>query len=48
MIALTAYAQDEARKRALAAGFEAHVGKPFDIPAFIRTCADVITKTRAR
>jgi PAS domain S-box-containing protein len=47
-IALTAYARDEDRQRALAAGFQAHVGKPFDVSTLIQTCVDVILKAGAR
>jgi signal transduction histidine kinase len=35
-IAVTGYARDEDRDRALAAGFRAHISKPYDIEALIR------------
>ena len=34
-IAVTGYARDEDRNRALAAGFQAHIGKPYDIEALV-------------
>jgi CheY-like chemotaxis protein len=43
-IALTAYARDEDRQRALAAGFQAHVGKPFDVAVLVQTAARLIAK----
>jgi signal transduction histidine kinase/CheY-like chemotaxis protein len=45
-IALTAYARDEDRQRALAAGFQAHVGKPFDVNVLVQTAAGLIAKAR--
>ena len=47
-IALTAYARDEDRQRVLAAGFQAHVGKPFDVDALVNTAAELIGKARER
>jgi CheY-like chemotaxis protein len=38
-LALTAFASDEARARALDAGFEAHLGKPFE-PSELRTSVE--------
>jgi CheY-like chemotaxis protein len=35
VIALTAYSRLEDREHALAAGFDAHVGKPFDPRALV-------------
>jgi CheY-like chemotaxis protein len=46
-IALTAYAREEDRQRALTAGFQAHIGKPFDGPEFLRVAAGLISKTRS-
>jgi CheY-like chemotaxis protein len=46
-IALTAYAREEDRQRALAAGFQAHIGKPFDAQEFLRVAAELISKTRS-
>jgi PAS domain S-box-containing protein len=45
-MALTAYARDEDRQRALAAGFQAHVGKPFDVDVLVQTAAALIRKAR--
>jgi PAS domain S-box-containing protein len=45
-IALTAYAREEDRQRALAAGFQAHVGKPFDVPALLERVADLLSSSR--
>jgi PAS domain S-box-containing protein len=47
-IALTAYARDEDRQRATAAGFQAHIGKPFDVNTLIQVAADLIRRTRER
>jgi CheY-like chemotaxis protein len=47
-IALTAYARDEDRQRALAAGFQAHVGKPFDVDVVVQTAARLIATGRGR
>jgi PAS domain S-box-containing protein len=47
-IALTAYARDEDRQRALRAGFHAHVGKPFDVELLLSVATDLIVKDRAR
>lgn len=44
-VALTAYVRDEERERILLAGFQAHLGKPVDAEALIRTLA---TLRRAR
>jgi two-component system, chemotaxis family, CheB/CheR fusion protein len=38
-VALTAYARDEDRSRALAAGFQAHVPKPIEPQGFIEVVA---------
>jgi PAS domain S-box-containing protein len=46
-IALTAYAREEDRQRALTAGFQAHVGKPFDIAVLLETVADLLSHSRA-
>jgi PAS domain S-box-containing protein len=48
VMALTAYARDEDRQRVLAAGFGAHLGKPFDTQELIAIAADLISKTRTR
>jgi PAS domain S-box-containing protein len=45
-VALTAYAREEDRQRALAAGFQAHVGKPFDIALLLETVADLLSNSR--
>ncbi len=39
LIALTGYGLAEDRQRALAAGFDAHLVKPVDLPALERTVA---------
>ena len=38
-VALTAYATDEDRARALAAGFQVHVAKPIEPEALVRSIA---------
>jgi PAS domain S-box-containing protein len=38
-IAVTGYARDEDRSRALKAGFEAHISKPFDVDAVVKLIA---------
>ena len=47
VIALTAYARDEDRHRALAAGFRAHLGKPFEATALLRKVAEILAPARA-
>lgn len=42
-IALTAYASAADRTRALAAGYQAHVGKPFDPAELVATVASLLT-----
>jgi CheY-like chemotaxis protein len=44
-IALTAYASEGDRQRALAAGFQAHIGKPFDAQELLRVAAELVSKT---
>ena len=44
MIAVTAYATPEDRKRALQAGFEAHLAKPFAAGTLVSTISRVATK----
>ena len=46
-IAVTAYATPEDRKRALAAGFESHLGKPFSPKVLVSTIARVVARARA-
>ena len=46
-VALTAYAGEENRDRALAAGFTAHVTKPVSPAALVRIVADVARPSRA-
>jgi signal transduction histidine kinase/DNA-binding response OmpR family regulator len=41
-VALTAYARDEDRARALAAGFDAHLAKPIDPPALVACIAQLV------
>jgi CheY-like chemotaxis protein len=40
-VALTAYAREEERTKALAAGFQVHVAKPFDPPELLSRIADL-------
>jgi len=40
-IALTAFAREEDRKRALLAGYQAHLAKPFDVAELILVAADL-------
>jgi PAS domain S-box-containing protein len=47
-IALTAYARDEDRQRAVSAGFQAHVGKPFDVGVLLHVAAELIANARGR
>jgi CheY-like chemotaxis protein len=44
VIAVTAYAREEDRQRALAAGFQAHIGKPFEVQALLGIAAALISK----
>ncbi|OLC17858.1 MAG: hypothetical protein AUH29_00780 [Candidatus Rokubacteria bacterium 13_1_40CM_69_27] len=46
-IALTAYAREEDRVRALAAGYQRHVTKPVDPAALARTVAVLAGRVRA-
>jgi CheY-like chemotaxis protein/nitrogen-specific signal transduction histidine kinase len=48
VLALTAYARPEDRKRALDAGFQAHVGKPFDAQDLLVIAAGLISDARHR
>lgn len=41
-LALTAFARAEDRKRALLAGYQAHLAKPFDVGEFVLTIANLI------
>jgi PAS domain S-box-containing protein len=41
-IALTAYAREEDRQKALDAGFQAHIGKPFDVARLVHTAAALL------
>ncbi len=47
VVALTAYARDDDRKRAQAAGFRAHLGKPFEANDLLRKVAEILTAARA-
>jgi CheY-like chemotaxis protein len=40
-VALTAYAREEERTKALAAGFQVHIAKPFDPPELLSCIADL-------
>ena len=48
LIALTGYGTPEDRERALAAGFDAFLVKPFDLPAFEAAIARVEREPRDR
>jgi CheY-like chemotaxis protein len=41
-VALTAYAREEDRDRALAAGFQAHIAKPFDADNLVAELAAIV------
>ncbi len=44
-LALTAFARAEDRKRALVAGFQAHLAKPFDVTELLLLVADLVGRT---
>jgi PAS domain S-box-containing protein len=44
-LALTAFARAEDRKRALVAGFQAHLAKPFDVAELVLLVADLVGRT---
>jgi signal transduction histidine kinase/ActR/RegA family two-component response regulator len=46
-VALTAYAREEERTKALEAGFQVHVAKPFDPPELLSRIADLARPLRA-
>jgi CheY-like chemotaxis protein len=43
-IALTAFARSEDRKRAMLAGYQAHLAKPFDIAEFVLIVAALVNR----
>lgn len=45
-IAVTAYTKEQDKAKALAAGFQAHLGKPFDSKQFIRLVASLVGQTQ--
>ena len=45
-VALTAYARPEDQSRAILAGFDVHLPKPFEIPALVTTCAALAERVR--
>jgi PAS domain S-box-containing protein len=47
-LALTAYARDEDREHALAAGFQQHLAKPFDPPALVAAVAALVPRRPPR
>jgi PAS domain S-box-containing protein len=47
VVALTAYAREEDRLRALAAGFRAHLGKPFESKDLLRRVAEILATAPA-
>ena len=47
-VALTAYARDEDRAKALAAGFQAHVPKPVEPETVLETVAGLLGRDRAK
>jgi CheY-like chemotaxis protein len=48
VVALTAYAREEDRLRALAAGFRAHLGKPFESKDLLRKVAEILATAPAK
>lgn len=44
IIAMTANAFDEDKKNAYAAGMDAHLAKPIDIPKLVEVLADIFSK----
>jgi CheY-like chemotaxis protein len=44
VIAVTAYAREQDRERALTAGFQAHVGKPFDTRQLLTVAAEWVAR----
>jgi CheY-like chemotaxis protein len=46
VIALTAYAADEDRRRALAAGFDVHVSKPVEPAELVSVIAGLVARGR--
>jgi signal transduction histidine kinase/ActR/RegA family two-component response regulator len=45
-VALSAFARPEDRSRAILAGFDVHLPKPFEIPALVTTCAALVERSR--
>jgi CheY-like chemotaxis protein len=45
VIALTAYAREEDRRRTMSAGFQAHIAKPFEARELLTAAADLISKS---
>jgi CheY-like chemotaxis protein len=41
---LTAFARSEDRKRAMLAGFDAHLAKPFDLAEFLLVIARLVNR----
>jgi PAS domain S-box-containing protein len=46
-LALTAFARSEDRKRAMLAGYDAHLAKPFDLAEFLLVVARLVTRRRS-
>jgi CheY-like chemotaxis protein len=46
-IALTAFAREEDRRRALRAGFSAHIAKPVEAATLVRAVANLVAESRA-
>jgi CheY-like chemotaxis protein len=44
-IALTAFARAEDRKRAMLAGYQSHLAKPFDTAELVLVVADLVNRT---
>jgi CheY-like chemotaxis protein len=46
-IAVTGYAQEQDRRRALNAGFQVHITKPFDVDEIVAKIARLLSSSRA-
>ncbi len=48
MVALTAYTSDDYRERCLAAGFDAHIGKPYTINELTNALIAALAQVQSR